>query len=386
MSRNPPFQTNVINLLELDEIKKVSKNLNIKNTFNRDGVLIKKKNGLEKIFIPDNLIKKLIDKAHKQYGHIGARKLINLISPYYISTNLHEQVAKIVSSCITCQKNKITNKKKLGELSQLGPAKNPFEIVSLDTIGGLSGYNSKKKYLHLAIDHFTRYAWGVCSKGQSAIDFINLIKTIQKFETPKLILADRYTGIRSKEFIHFLEKEKINYIFTTTDCAQSNGMIERLNQTLMTRMRCKINEANNKACWPKLFESVLREYNNSPHTSTGFPPNYLLFGLQPFIPPLPLDNYPPLEVARKLSLENTKMAHERNKKTYDKQHVPYTFHEGDLVMVERGSKINRRKLDNLRNGPYKILEKKSEVIYFIDLGNNKRDLFHISKLFPYKPP
>ena len=111
MSRNPPFQTNVINLLELDEIKKVSKNLNIKNTFNRDGVLIKKKNELEKIFIPDNLIKKLIDKAHKQYGHIGARKLINLISPYYISTNLHEQVAKIVSSCITCQKNKITNKK-----------------------------------------------------------------------------------------------------------------------------------------------------------------------------------------------------------------------------------------------------------------------------------
>lgn len=276
---------------------------------------------------------------------------------------MHEQVAKIVSSCITCQKNKITNKKKLGELSQLGPAKNPFEIVSLDTIGGLSGYNSKKKYLHLAIDHFTRYAWGVCSKGQSAIDFINLIKTIQKFETPKLILADKYTGIRSK-------------------CAQSNGMIERLNQTLMTRMRCKINQANNKACWPKLFESVLGEYINYPHTSTEFPPNYLLFGLQPFIPPLPLDNYPPLEVARKLSLENTKMAHERNKKTYDKQHVPYTFHEGDLVMVERGSKINRRKLDNLRNGLYKILEKKSGVIYLIDLGNNKRDLFHISKLFP----
>lgn len=66
-----------------------------------------------------------------------------------------------------------TNKKKLGELSLLGPAKEPFQIVSLDSVLGFSGYNSKKQYLHLAIDNCTRYAWALCSKTQSVIDFIN---------------------------------------------------------------------------------------------------------------------------------------------------------------------------------------------------------------------
>lgn len=40
---------------------------------------------------------------------------------------------------------------------QLGPAKNPFEIVSIDTIGGFGGSRSTKKYLHLLVDHFTRF-------------------------------------------------------------------------------------------------------------------------------------------------------------------------------------------------------------------------------------
>ena len=387
LSRNP-FHSNTvkINLLNLEEIQTASENLKVKNTIRKNGILLKKKNGLNKIYIPKSLINKLIEKAHYQYGHLGARKLIDLISPYYTSENLHEHVSEVISRCVTCQENKITNKKKLGELSLLGPAEEPFQIVSLDTVGGFSGYNSKKQYLHLAIDNCTRYAWALCSKTQSAIDFINLIKFIQKTNTPKLILADRYTGIRSKEFIYFLEKEKIEYVFTTTDCPQSNRMIERLNQTIVNRLRCKMNETPNKKAWPKLLEAVIKEYNNSPHSSTGFTPNYLLFGIPSFKPPVSLNNYPTMEEARKISIQRSIDAHEKNKQKYDLKHQPYTFKKGDLVLIEKTSKINRKKLDKMRTGPYTVLERKSNVIYLIDLGNNKRDIFHISKLYPYKPP
>jgi len=179
LSRNP-FHSNTvkINLLNLEEIQTASENLKVKNTIRKNGILLKKKNGLNKIYIPKSLINKLIEKAHYQYGHLGARKLIDLISPYYTSENLHEHVSEVISRCVTCQENKITNKKKLGELSLLGPAEEPFQIVSLDTVGGFSGYNSKKQYLHLAIDNCTRYAWALCSKTQSVIDFINFIKFI----------------------------------------------------------------------------------------------------------------------------------------------------------------------------------------------------------------
>ena len=56
-------------------------------------------------------------------------------------------------------------------LFQLGPAKEPFEIVSVDTIGGFKGNKSTKKYLHLAVDHSTKFTYIITSKTQVAKNF-----------------------------------------------------------------------------------------------------------------------------------------------------------------------------------------------------------------------
>lgn len=52
--------------------------------------------------------------------------------------------------------------------------------------------------------------------------------------------------------------------------------------------------------------------------------------------------------------------------------------------VENGNKLNRKKMDELRIGPYKILEKISNSIYKINTGHRKSEsnLFHITKLLP----
>lgn len=57
---------------------------------------------------------------------------------------------------------------------------------------------------------------------------------------------------------------------------------------------------------------------------------------------------------------------------------------GDMVYVENGNKINRKKLDELKIGPYKIVEKTSNSIYRINIGhkNSESNVFHISKLIP----
>ena len=49
-------------------------------------------------------------------------------------------------------------------MSHLEPATRSFEIVSIDTIGVFGGSRSTKKYLHLLVYHFTRYAFIVTSK------------------------------------------------------------------------------------------------------------------------------------------------------------------------------------------------------------------------------
>jgi len=61
-------------------------------------------------------------------------------------------------------------------MSQLELATKSFEIISIDTIGGFRGSQSTKKYLHLLIDHFTRYAYILTSKTQKSNDFIKLVE------------------------------------------------------------------------------------------------------------------------------------------------------------------------------------------------------------------
>ena len=67
-------------------------------------------------------------------------------------------------------------------------------------------------------------------------------------------------------------------IFTAVDTPFSNGLNERLNQTLENRIRCKMNVKENKTAWPKIAEECTNKYNETNHTITGFSPKYLLSG------------------------------------------------------------------------------------------------------------
>ena len=82
-------------------------------------------------------------------------------------------------------------------------------MVSIDTIGGFGGSRSTKKYLHLLVDHFTRFAYIVTSKTQSARDFIKLTENVLRNHNIEILLTDQYPGINSKDFKNFLE-EKIS--------------------------------------------------------------------------------------------------------------------------------------------------------------------------------
>jgi transposase InsO family protein len=398
LSRNPIIDSNenieylkIVNLLTKDElieaqresypnVKELPKKCKVEND-----LIVRLKNNFKKVLVPEKLRFKLIDNFHIKFGHIGTKKLLQFISKCYIWPNITNDIKDYIDSCSICQTNKIQRMKKFGSLSQLGPAEEPFDIISIDTVGGFNGYNSTKQYIHLAIDHFTRYLWTLSSKTQSSKDFINLIKSVSNTNKPKRILADSYTGIKSKEFVNYLEKQNIKIMFTTVNCPQSNGMCERVNQTIVTRLRCKINEQLTNVCWPKLLTNVTEEYNNSPHSVTTFTPKYLMFGIKPF-ELIVSNSYPNLEEARKIAFEKSRENHNQNKLYYDKKHNPITLSPGDLVYVENKNDISRKKLEPLMIGPFKVLKKLSDISYEVESEKRgkSKDVFHISKLRIYK--
>lgn len=174
-----------------------------------------------------------------------------------------KNINKLCISCEVCIKNKSRGKAKYGLMSHLGPARRPFEIVSIDTIGGFGGSRSTRKYLHL-LDHFTRFAYIITSKTQCADDFIKLVNKITETNEIGKILSDQYPGINSEKFKKNLKEKNIPIIFTAKDSPFSNGLNERLNQTLVNKIRCKINQNKKKVLHVLLYSCICTIYCNEP--------------------------------------------------------------------------------------------------------------------------
>ena len=96
-------------------------------------------------------------------GHIGRAQMTYHFTALYYTPQLEKKLNKIVASCEVCLHAK-ENRRPRGRMGHFGPAEECFEILHLDTCGGFSGYNSQKKYLHLAIDAFSRFIWMLASK------------------------------------------------------------------------------------------------------------------------------------------------------------------------------------------------------------------------------
>jgi len=168
-------------------------------------IYYKKRKKKEKIILTEKFSIEFIKNIHENMCHIGTKQMQKKINPFYTARNLTKNIKRICKRCTVCIKNKSRGQDKIGLMSHLGPSTRPFEIVSIDTIGGFGGSRSTKKYLHLLVDHFTRYAYIVTSRTQNASDFIKLVKNITKINNIGMILTDQYPGINSKEFKKFLD-------------------------------------------------------------------------------------------------------------------------------------------------------------------------------------
>lgn len=399
LSRNPvlePIKTEdmlkIVNLITIDEIKKDQKENNIlkkqkKKIIDSNGVFYKQGKNNKKIILSEKLSIRLIKETHVEWCHIGIRQTLNRIQPHYTAKNLRENIRRICRNCNICIRNKSRGQIKYGLMSHLGPATRPFEIMSIDTIGGFGGQRSTKRYLHLLVDHFSRYAFILTSKTQTASDFIKLVQDTLEIDRIDMIITDQYPGINSKEFKNFLEEQEVKLIFTALNAPFSNGLNERLNQTIVNKIRCKINETKGKKAWTTIARDCVDKYNITEHSVTGFTPKYLLDGTDTSLLPEELKenkNAEDWKKDRKRALQNTIKSHEYNKKLFDKNRKEHGFDTGDLVYVENGNKLNRKKLDELRIGPFEITEKISDSIYKIKTGrrNEEKGLFHKTKLIP----
>ena len=377
-----------VNLVELSEIvdshdRITEEEAERKKLIRDECVLVRKKNGVKRIYLKKEMARRVVGLAHEKFGHIGATAMKRKLRPRFYFKRFEKTIDNYCDACRTCRKNKSRQKKLIGLMSELGPSRRPLSIISIDTVGGLTGRGAKRKYLHLATDHATRFCWYRASATQKADDFVKLIRQTGNPKEIDIVLLDQYSGQDSRELKRFMKENDILPIYTPVDHAESNGRIERIGQTIVNRLRCRVNEPGETRRWSSLIGSVVKQYNNTMHSATGFPPALLLNGkveipVSPREPPVDLDK------ARATAYENSRKHHDQNKKRVDRRRAKHEFRVGDRVVVKLTSDLNRKKLDELRSGPFEIVRIISDSVFELNTGKKKRinNVFHANALRP----
>ncbi|UYV82485.1 hypothetical protein LAZ67_21002448 [Cordylochernes scorpioides] len=355
--------------------------------------------GVIKIIIPETLQHTLMNKVHQEYNHPGISQMTRIITAQYYWKGISKSIEKFVKSCHTCQIIKRPKGKPYGALGQIPPPQQPFDLISIDTIAGFSKYGHSKTYLHVIVDHLTRYAWTFPSKSTSTLTYIQTLKTVLQQGSPKRLLSDRAPTFTSEKFRKFLITHGIQPLLITSNNPQANGLIERLNATITGKLRLAYLE-NPKASWTQLVKRVTQMYNNTPHSVTSFPPTYLMFNVIPPDLRTHLDPYPEINIAREIANSRTQNKHKKDKEIFDKQHRTPHFEVNDLVLVKNyrhpdtenkpSEESNIQELEEAtqqqQNNVVPYLRPSARNKYYCELSSDEEELSDDSRLDPTFDP
>ena len=104
------------------------------------------------------------------------------------------------------------------------------------------------------------------------------------YGTPRRILTDHGRNFESEQFAKLCNLFRISKVRTLAYYPQSNGILERYNQTLKHSL-AKILFKDQSTSWDLYLRFAVFSYNLSIHSSTCFTPFFVTFGPEVRLPP-----------------------------------------------------------------------------------------------------
>ncbi|XP_064653098.1 uncharacterized protein K02A2.6-like [Lineus longissimus] len=254
----------------------------------------------------------------------------------------------------------------------------PWFDIAIDLLDISNG-----DHLLVITDYYSRWPEIVFLKKTDATRVIRALESV--FLThgiPYSVRSDNGPPFKSREFEAFLDYLDIDHRCSIPYLPQSNGNVERANETLLKIIRIAKLEGKD---WRKEVEKFLFDYRTTPHTQTGVSPARALMGreLKCRLPKLRVE--PNREVT-----ESDWQAKFRERdaisKLWQKQYAD-SRRNAEISELKPGDKVllleNFRKnklMPNYEVEPYEIVEKVSGAVL---LKNSKgvklRALNHVKK-------
>ena len=258
----------------------------------------------------------------------------------------------------------------------------------MDIMGLLPRSRSGKIYILVVCDYATRYQEAIPMHSIDAEHVAEeLVKLFARVGVPSEILTDQGSNFVSQLLAEVYHLLHIKPIRTTPYHPQTDGLVERFNQTLKAMLRRTAREEGKD--WDKLLPYLLFAYREVPQSSTGFSPFELLYG-RPVRGPLDVlreewasskrssesvVSYVLLVRERlskmtELIQKNLSKAQQQQKRWYDSNARSHEFNPGDQVLVLLPSSTN--KLWVQWQGPYEIKRRIGKVDYEVEMFDKRK--------------
>ena len=346
--------------------------------------------------------------SHESGVHGGVEKTYARLAARFYWPNMLVDVRRYILSCRSCRTNKARTRAEVGALGGLPIALERWHTVGMDWITDLPLTRLGHNAVLVVEDSVTKYAYFIAAKKTDTAQDAARRAFASVFclhGAPHTIVSDRDKLFTSKFFGALMALMHVKQAMGTSHYHDFNGAVECLNKTVEVMLRHLLAEFPERD-FDELLPMVQWAYNTTVHSATQLSPYFALYGVHPREPmnfvAEPGLAVPPAVAAfaehQKGVLAITQDAlhkaqavmleyENRRRKEPDLRVNDYVF----LSTINLGKThffTTVAKLQERFVGPYKIVEKRSDYKFRLELPKSLRGVypvFHASLLWRALP-
>ncbi|XP_042247194.1 uncharacterized protein LOC121882816 [Thunnus maccoyii] len=234
--------------------------------------------GVKRLVVPGSCRPMIMHLAHTLpwSGHLGRNKTYLRLASRFYWPSMYTDVQTFCRTCPTCQKTCYVCQSDRAYLQPLPIISTPFRRIAMDIVGPLVRSSRGHQYILVVCDYATRFpeAFPLCTVTAPAV-LRCLAQLFSRVGVPDEIITDQGTNFTSRLLQLFHRQLGIAVIKTTPYHPQTDGLVERFNQTLKKMLQKFV--ADTGRDWDQWLP-FLFAYREVPQASTGFSPFELLYG------------------------------------------------------------------------------------------------------------
>lgn len=355
------------------------------------------------LVVPRAKVKEVLRVFHDgtSGGHLGVKKTLEKVKERFYWLHCKDDVEDWCRKCTACAavKGPHTRSRAAMRIYNVGV---PWERVALDVAGPFPVTKAGNRYILVVMDYFTKWPEVFAIPNQEAITVATKLvnEVFCRFGVPLEIHSDQGRNFESQLFQEVCKIFGIHKTRTTPYHPQSDGMVERFNQTLERHLAKVVD--NHQDNWDEYIPLFLLAYRTAVHESTSATPAIANFGRELKLPADLLSGWAPgtpkciseyvselrekmVDIYEQLR-EAGQNSSDRSKTRYDRRANYAGFEEGTSVWLHNPVRKKGKcpKLQASWEGPYEVVTRVNDVTYRIRRSpRSPLKMVHVDRLARY---